>query len=71
MKLLRDRHRSVTTHQAIRRKVRKVDEIAALLKRLLEDPEDTTSQRQPSVGGAKQDRIPRDGDMERGQQQAA
>ncbi|KRY61082.1 5'-3' exoribonuclease 1 [Trichinella britovi] len=69
--------------QPNRRKVRKVDEIAALLKRLLEDPEDTTSQRQPSVGksdssvgsaqlsGAKQDRIPRDGDMERGQQQAA
>ncbi|OUC39935.1 XRN 5'-3' exonuclease, partial [Trichinella nativa] len=65
-------------NQPNRRKVRKVDEIAALLKRLLEDPEDTTSQRQPSksdssvgsaqLSGAKQDRIPRDGDMERGQQ---
>ncbi|KRX84251.1 5'-3' exoribonuclease 1, partial [Trichinella sp. T6] len=61
-------------NQPNRRKVRKVDEIAALLKRLLEDPEDTTSQRQPSksdssvgsaqLSGAKQDRIPRDGDME-------
>ncbi|XP_003380232.1 conserved hypothetical protein [Trichinella spiralis] len=70
----RSSHRS---NQPNRRKVRKVDEIAAVLKKLLEDPEDTTSQRQPSksdspvgstqLSGAQQDRIPRDGDMERRQ----
>ncbi|KRZ07649.1 5'-3' exoribonuclease 1 [Trichinella zimbabwensis] len=59
--------------QQNRRKVRKVDQIAALLKKLLEDPQDTSSQHQPSVeksdssvgsaqlGGAQQDRIPRGG----------